>query len=70
MTADAAADSEIAAHCMELVAIDLAHLITLYADKAALLIREYEVSDIFDQQFSEEDTQKELDRLRTFYESR
>ena len=70
MNSDAAADSEIVAHCMELVAIDLVQLITLYADKAALLIREYEVSDIFDQQFSEEDTQKELDRLRTFYESR
>ena len=69
MNSDAAADSEIVAHCMELVAIDLVQLITLYADKAALLIQEYEVSDIFDQ-FSEEETQKELDRLRTFYESR
>lgn len=62
-------ESEVVAHCLELVAADLHALFSLYGRKAQFLLQENEVGDMFEaMDVAAVDT--ELRKLRYFYSTR
>ncbi len=62
-------ESEVVAHCLELVAADLHALFSLYAKKVRFLLQENEVGDMFES-MNALLVETELQQLRHFYRTR